>query len=229
MTNSPHPTQSYPGQRSGAAAGSPQPPTVAVWVAALVGPLMMVASIPTFGYSQHTTTAQLGMILASGGSLVTLISVAIAGVMVLIWMSRARAFADSRNPGPRIMSPGMALGGWFIPIINLWLPAQAMIDVVRASDPTMGQAADPSDAPGQSPARSRLESRVWQWWAAWLGSWLVLWLGLVLIPVVGPASPRLMPMIAMLLLLLSVLLLIGAAALLTTVMRQVWRWQGEQT
>ena len=58
-----------------------------------------------------------------------------AGVAFLVWLRRARLNADQFSPVRHRYSPAMAVGGWFIPVVNWWLPAIVMNDLARASDP----------------------------------------------------------------------------------------------
>ena len=69
----------------------------------------------------------------------TLVSVPVAvmvlaaAVVFLVWLRRARI-----NSGPlrrHRYSPGWAIGGWFIPVANLWIPYQVVSDVWQASTP----------------------------------------------------------------------------------------------
>lgn len=200
--------------RSASAVG--RPPVVAVWVAGLVGPLMTVGSFPTFGYRQSSAIARIGQVLLGAGMLVTQVSLIVAGVLVLGWLARARrfAFADG-DQQPRI-TDGLATASWFIPIANLWLPAIAVLDLVRASDPACR-------ARGGQHGRSSWEPRVWAWWASWLGAWLTFWAASAVLPLAR------IPLGFGLLLVLFALFMAAAAALFTGILRRVADWQEQGT
>lgn len=58
----------------------------------------------------------------------------VVGVIFLIWFHRAATVAAGlRRPARR--SPGWAVGGWFIPIGNFFLPYQSARDFFRPGDP----------------------------------------------------------------------------------------------
>jgi hypothetical protein len=77
----------------------------------------------------------------------------VVGVLFLIWFHRAATIA-ARLGRPARRTPGWAVGGWFIPIGNFFLPYQSARDLFR---------------PGES-ARRRVVAR---WWAAYLLAGLV--------------------------------------------------------
>ena len=83
----------------------------------------------TGGYQSYRTTSPLYPIGSLGG-LPTLV----VGILFLIWFHRAATVA--RRIGRRARrSPGWAVGGWFIPIGNLFLPYQSARDLFRPDDP----------------------------------------------------------------------------------------------
>jgi len=66
-------------------------------------------------------------------SLVDLLGVA-ALIINLIWQHRAATAARALNL-PARRSPGLGVGGWFIPVCNFWFPYQAIRDCLPAEDP----------------------------------------------------------------------------------------------
>jgi hypothetical protein len=65
----------------------------------------------------------------------TLILVAIGAVVVgCIWQYRAASAARSLGL-PSTRSPGWGVGSWFVPIVNLWMPYQAIRDCLPPDDP----------------------------------------------------------------------------------------------
>ncbi len=66
-------------------------------------------------------------------SVLTLCSIA-AIVVVCVWQFRAATAARAlRLPAER--SPGWGVAFWFIPVVNLWMPYQAIRDCLAPSDP----------------------------------------------------------------------------------------------
>jgi Domain of unknown function (DUF4328) len=66
-------------------------------------------------------------------SLLTLCSIA-AIVVVCVWQFRAATAARAlRLPARR--SPGWGVAFWFIPVVNFWMPYQAIRDCLAPSDP----------------------------------------------------------------------------------------------
>jgi hypothetical protein len=120
----------------------------AVWVAA-IGSILIAASTLTFGWNQSSGQARLGMILMGAGLLLSFIGQAVAGIIVILWLVRARTNSDALYGARHRLAAGWAIGGWFIPIGNLFLPLVVVLDVVKASNPT-----------GQS------LPQVWMWWRA---------------------------------------------------------------
>ncbi|NKY89742.1 DUF4328 domain-containing protein [Nocardia veterana] len=180
-----------------------RPPTVSIWVAATVGPLMIVAALPTFGHSAQTLGGRIGPVLLGGGLLVTALSIAVAGVLLVLWCSRARAFASGRSGRRPRLSPALSTMSWFIPIGNLWLPAVAMRDLVELavdSDATVG-------------------GRLWGWWMCWVGSWIVLLVGIVSFA----SHPDGMAGLLAVTLFLFTALLFAAGAFLTGLLRRIVR------
>lgn len=91
---------------------------------------------------------------------VELVTFLIAGVCVIAWFHRA--YGNLRRLGATTMryGPGWAIGGWFVPILNLWRPKQIANDIWRGSDPRN---------PGQQPLwQEPLSPLLWFWWAAWV-------------------------------------------------------------
>jgi len=75
----------------------------------------------------------------------------------LVWLYRASG--NARASGcPQRRSAGWAVGGWFVPVIFLWFPYQAVADIWRA---------------GQRPERPAASPwPVLAWWACWLLAWV---------------------------------------------------------
>lgn len=89
-----------------------------------------------------------------------------AGVVVVVWLWRARLNAEQLCFAPHRRSRGWVIGGWFCPVVNLWFPFMVVDDVRRASDPRMSRHAQTL---GWAP-RSAL---IGWWWATWLAGLIV--------------------------------------------------------
>lgn len=56
-----------------------------------------------------------------------------AGVLVIVWCYRARANLDAFPGATTTLSKGWAIGGWLVPIANLFIPARLMAGIARDS------------------------------------------------------------------------------------------------
>ncbi|MFD8420623.1 DUF4328 domain-containing protein [Streptomyces sp. NPDC059466] len=78
-------------------------------------------------------------------------------VVFLVWFHRARVNAEVFDPFGHSQGRGWAVGGWFVPVLNLWRPRRIMLDIWDAS----------------IPQGSRItHGLVNLWWALWLTSLL---------------------------------------------------------
>lgn len=93
-------------------------------------------------------------------SFVLYIAVA-SGVLTIVWWYRAyRAVLGSEPVGNR-WSPGWAVGGWFIPFVNLVIPKLVLDEIDRIS-----QAVHAGTTSWRTRARTSLTG--W-WWGLWVG------------------------------------------------------------
>ncbi|MFI1398964.1 DUF4328 domain-containing protein [Streptomyces sp. NPDC020681] len=83
-------------------------------------------------------------------------------VVFIVWFHRVRSNADVLAPDLQRRGRGWAIGGWFIPFGNLYIPRGIAVDVWAASRP------DPYAAKSQQP-----HTVINFWWAAWLVSQVV--------------------------------------------------------
>jgi hypothetical protein len=65
--------------------------------------------------------------------LLSLVSVGLA-VAFLVWQYRAATVARSLGR-PARLSPGLGVGSWFIPVVNLWFPYWALRDLLPPAHP----------------------------------------------------------------------------------------------
>jgi hypothetical protein len=77
---------------------------------------------------------------------------AAAIVVTLIWQHRAASAARALGY-PTTHSPGWGVGSWFVPIVNLWFPYQAIRDCLPPGDPN--------------------RAHILQWWLAYMVGGLV--------------------------------------------------------
>lgn len=87
-----------------------------------------------------------------------LIILVISMILILRWIYRANYNARQLGASQMIFTPGWSIGWYFIPIVNLWKPYQAMKEIWKAS-------ANPQSWPSE-PVSSILP---W-WWFLWIAS-----------------------------------------------------------
>ncbi|SFK39415.1 DUF4328 domain-containing protein [Streptomyces pini] len=85
-----------------------------------------------------------------------------AGIPFLMWFHRSRLNAETFDAASQRMRPGWAIGGWFVPVVNLWFPKKIANDIWDASTP-----------PGpDGTVRERLPGGLLNcWWLLWLLTW----------------------------------------------------------
>lgn len=95
-----------------------------------------------------------------------------AFVLVVIWMNKAHKATQLLWRGPRQFTSGWTVGGWFIPIGQLWIPLLVLNEIERlATAPRAGGAVTPQ-------WRNQRLSGFGAWW------WICL-LGAAALPAVG--------------------------------------------
>ena len=83
-----------------------------------------------------------------------------SGVTFIVWLHRASKNLPALGNKHVEYSPGWTIGGWFIPIGNLFVPCQLMGELWNRSHPANVQSGYAVRAPGRS--------LVGWWWACWL-------------------------------------------------------------
>ncbi|MCS7481649.1 DUF4328 domain-containing protein [Umezawaea endophytica] len=73
--------------------------------------------------------------------------------VLLVWLHRVRRNAEVPGRVHR-WSPRWVVGVWFVPVLNLWAPYQAVADVAAAGAPES--------------QRAEVTRQVLAWWLAWL-------------------------------------------------------------
>jgi hypothetical protein len=77
----------------------------------------------------------------------------ICAIVYLYWFVRVRANAGVFDPGEQSMKPWWAVGGWFVPFVNLWYPRRITLEIWDASSPAGAR---------------RSHALVNIWWTLWL-------------------------------------------------------------
>ena len=95
--------------------------------------------VPSFSTPQTTDPLELIIGLAAAAAL----------VFALIWQFRAATAARALGY-PAKRSPGWGVGCWFVPVVNLWMPYQAIRDCLAPDDPR--------------------RPLVLRWWLVWIGT-----------------------------------------------------------
>jgi heme/copper-type cytochrome/quinol oxidase subunit 2 len=88
--------------------------------------------------------------------LIYLVVWVVVTIFCAVWICRASANARTIQPSENRVRPGWAVGYFFVPIINLWMPFKAMKQIWNSSHSPDGCIDD--DAPGFFMV----------WWGAWL-------------------------------------------------------------
>ncbi|MFD6431238.1 DUF4328 domain-containing protein [Streptomyces venezuelae] len=111
----------------------------------------------------------------------------------LTWFNRVRTNAEVFAPGRHRQSPGMAVGAWFIPFANWWIPKQITDDIVAASDPSGGARPTAYGYPGPyghpAPYARPGQGAVTAWWATWVASSVLSALGWLLLVAADEGDP----------------------------------------
>ncbi|GHG19346.1 DUF4328 domain-containing protein [Streptomyces zaomyceticus] len=86
------------------------------------------------------------------------------GIVFIVWFYRLRKNAEVWASDLQTRKPGYAVGGWFIPIANFWIPRAIAVEIWRASRP----------APYAADGRREL-TLLNCWWTCWIVGTLVNW------------------------------------------------------
>src|SRR3954470_15408223 len=78
----------------------------------------------------------------------------LAITLFLVWLARSRRNAQELSPRASVPSRGWTIGAWFIPVVNLFVPRQFVLDIGRASSASWEQKRD--------------TTLVNLWWVAWI-------------------------------------------------------------
>ena len=134
---------------------SVQAVTLGLRLLALSNRIKVAGQISRHEWVSQATADRADVWVGSAGGLWVLVFVATI-VVWCVWQHRSHRAARSLVTGMEL-SPGWAVGCWFVPIVNYFKPFQAMAALWRASDGTP----------------SWRQQATWPvlgwWWATWLG------------------------------------------------------------
>jgi hypothetical protein len=88
----------------------------------------------------HPTTISLGAARAADRQVrlsaeFGLVGLAVTGILFIIWLHQIVTDLHRLRPGRMRYGPGWAIGGWFVPFLNLARPKQVVDDAWRSSAP----------------------------------------------------------------------------------------------
>ncbi|MGV9567743.1 DUF4328 domain-containing protein [Streptomyces sp. NPDC003480] len=128
-------------------------------------------------------------------SMIFLNLMTLAIVLFLVWLARSRRNAQELSPQASLPSRGWTIGAWFIPVVNLFITRQLVLDIGLASSASWEQKRD--------------TTLVNLWWVAWITHAVVLTVG-------GWVAPG-----SMAFLVVAEALMIAAAVLLGLVIERI--------
>ena len=97
-----------------------------------------------------------------GGSFFAALVGAGCVISFLVWFSRSYRNLRALGAEGLEYSPGVAVGWWFVPVVNCWKPFRVALEIWRASDPTAIKNDLASRAGMPTPALLAI------WWMGWL-------------------------------------------------------------
>ncbi|MHA4819061.1 protein kinase domain-containing protein [Streptomyces aculeolatus] len=93
---------------------------------------------------------------------------AVCAVLWSVWFYRLRTNSEAFAPGQVRYSSGLAIGSWYIPVVQLWFPMQIANDMFRINSPFPHHARPPA---GYGPRPVSYGKGVLNfWWAAWVAT-----------------------------------------------------------
>lgn len=108
-------------------------------------------------YVINDAQAYANVLYGVAGALQSLAMLATA-VLFILWFQRVRLNAEVFDADEQRMKPGWAIGAWFVPIGNLWLPRRIAAGIWAASGRT--------DTEGS--LRTVSQAPLNLWWTAWV-------------------------------------------------------------
>jgi hypothetical protein len=153
---------------------------------------------------------------------VRLLAAVVAAIPFLMWLYRSHRNLKALGAAPLQYTPGWTIGGWFIPIGNLFIPYQVVQEVHRGSDPAgFGES--------QFVRLGQRSVVVMGWWFCWIASGILAQVGVMILTTNSVGEPDLeMLRFASWMLLVTGVLRIGAGICIIAVMNTILRNQEER-
>ena len=151
----------------------PDGSTLVVWLTVAFGLTMVVSVIAAF--SNFAQITLIGRMLSGDFTFaevdandtrqlviawIQLALYALTAMLFLLWVYRAHRNLPRMGANDPTYSPGWAVGWWFVPIANYWMPLLVMSEIWRGSDPAY---TDSSRSWRSAPVAPQLGI----WWALW--------------------------------------------------------------
>lgn len=123
--------------------------------------LSMVVSLLTISIVHDYFFIGFATVVLGGSFLAALVG---AGCVIsfLAWFSRSYRNLRALGAEGLEYSSGVAIGWWFVPVVNCWKPFRVAVEIWRASDPTTLKSDLASRAGMPTPALLAI------WWMGWL-------------------------------------------------------------
>jgi hypothetical protein len=128
----------------------------------------VLARVESRGAIDVDTIESAELLHATAGA-VELLLVLATGVLFIVWLYRAHSNLRAFGAAGLRFTPGWAIGGWFVPFLNLVRPMQVVNEIWSASG---------SEWTAGTAEWKRHAAPTWLqlWWVSWLAAWLVPWL-----------------------------------------------------
>jgi hypothetical protein len=137
---------------------------IACYFVEIIYNIVFISYFPDLGESESLTNSEMAMSFLALGLLSLKVVAYIATIVVfLIWLHRVYKNLIALNVQSLQVSPGWAVGYWFIPIVNLFKPLQIVNEVYHGSN-----SEDLKDGYGFSNTSTTM--LLGFWWACWLAS-----------------------------------------------------------
>ncbi|MEZ6241595.1 MAG: DUF4328 domain-containing protein [Phycisphaerales bacterium] len=133
----------------------------------LVGGLIAMRGVGVFGGTRDNDIISLSMLVYGLAALAQILVFVPTVVLFCIWTFRSAVNARTLGARGFRITPGWAVGWYFIPVATLWMPFKAMSEIWRASiHPIKG---DDRTAWRNAPVGVLLQA----WWTSWVLGTLV--------------------------------------------------------
>lgn len=119
--------------------------SLVVGVVAVISDLLELSLINRVAGGEFVTIEELNASDQRQGmiGIIQLVVLLITGILFIAWTFRTYSNLEPLQSGELRYGRGWAIGGWLLPIANLFIPKQIINDVWRGSDPTFAHEGDP--------------------------------------------------------------------------------------